>query len=92
MERSRRAEAWDAASGVLVFAGMVAALGSAVALIGWAAGNIETVGIVVGCAVLSAIVAVAVRGLLRWGIEDVPMVETATLERIRHDARMKRAA
>jgi hypothetical protein len=92
MESSRRAEAWDAASGALLFAGIVTALGGAVALIGWAAGNIETVGILAGCAVLSAMVAVAVRGLLRWGIEDVPVVEGATLERIRHDARMKRAA
>jgi len=92
MEASRKAEAWDAAKGGLVFTGIVVSLGAMAAVAGWAAGNVETVGIVLGCAVLSAIVAVAVRGLLRWGIDDTPMVEAATLERIRHDARLNRAA
>jgi len=92
MEASRKAEAWDAASGWLLFAAIVVALGAAVALAGWAAGNIETIGIVVGCATLSAVLAVGVRGLLRWGIEDVATVERGTLDRLRHDARMKHAA
>jgi hypothetical protein len=76
----------------LVFAGIVVALGAAAAIAGWAAGNVQTIGIVVGCAVLSAIVAAAVRGLLRWGIDDTPAVTQVTLDRLRHDTRMKRAA
>ena len=70
MEADRRAEAWDAARGWVLFAGMVAALGAVAGLAGWVAGNIETAGIVVGCAVLSAIVAMAMRGLFRWGIDE----------------------
>lgn len=88
----RAAEVWDAASGWLLFAGLVVVLGAMVGVAGWAAGNVETIGIVLGCGVLSAVLAVAVRGLLRWGIEDTPTVEAATLRRIRSDARLNRAA
>jgi hypothetical protein len=66
----RTAEAWDAARGWVLFAGMVAALGTIVGAAGWAAGNFQAVGILLGCAVVSAIVAVAMWGVLRWGIEE----------------------
>jgi len=89
---NKAAEAWDAASGWLLFAGVVAVLGAVVAAAGWAAGTFETVGIVLGCAVLSTIVAVAARGLLRWGIEDMPAVERVTVDRLRREAHLKRAA
>ncbi len=71
METDRRtAEAWDAARGWVLFAGMVAALGTIVGAAGWAAGNFQAVGILLGCAVASAIVAVAMWGVLRCGIDE----------------------
>jgi len=93
MDANRRtAEAWDAASGWVLFAGMVVALGLVAGVAGWAAGNFQMVGILLGCAVLSAIVAVAMWGVLRWGIEDVPRVEHTTLQRLRAESGFKRAA
>ena len=80
METGRRtAEAWDAARGWILFAGIVVALGAIVGSAGWAAASFQTVGIVLGCAVVSSILAVATWGVLRWGIEEPASVATELL-------------
>jgi hypothetical protein len=58
----------------VLFAAMVAVMGAAAGAAGWAAGTFTTAAIVLGCAVLSAIVAVAMWGVMHWGERPGPTV------------------
>lgn len=84
-------EAFDAASGGLLFGAFVVVIGGLVAVAGWAVGNYPTVGIILGCAVLSTLVASAVWGILHWGIDE-PMTVQPTATRKPDRAPFRQAA
>ena len=67
---STMSEALDAASGGLVFVALAAVLGTIVGVAGWAAATYATAALLLGCAVISAIVGAAVWGLLHWGVDE----------------------
>jgi hypothetical protein len=74
-------EALDAASGGLVFAMLVAIMGAVAGLAGWAAGVFPTATILLGCAVLSALIASAVWGVLHWGVDEPLMADDFAVQR-----------
>lgn len=91
-DASTISEALDAASGGVLFAALVVCVGGVVGVAGWAVGNYPTVGLLVGCATLSALVASAVWGVLRWGIDE-PVAPTRVPVAKRHSgSAVKRAA